>query len=70
MLGVFGYVVATYPTVDSFFQLLDAQRTGYVVVDVRVLGWLASKLDLVVQGRTNSSISVTLGISLQTVERC
>jgi two-component system, LuxR family, response regulator FixJ len=38
MLRVFGYTVATYATADSFFQSLDPQRTGCVVVDVRMPG--------------------------------
>jgi len=44
ILRVFGYVVATYSTADNFFQSLDAQRAGCVVVDVRMFGWLALSL--------------------------
>ncbi|HXW31224.1 MAG TPA: response regulator [Xanthobacteraceae bacterium] len=38
MLRVFGYTVATYAAAESFFQSLDAERSGCVVADIRMPG--------------------------------
>jgi two-component system, LuxR family, response regulator FixJ len=44
MLRVFGYTVATYATAESFFQSLDARRTGVVVADIRMPGMAGIEL--------------------------
>jgi two-component system, LuxR family, response regulator FixJ len=38
MLSVFGFVVESYASADSFLAVLDAQRLGCVVADVRMPG--------------------------------